>query len=182
MCSHEQKKCEERDERARKKQKRKSRRKTTDREREAAREKKKQKTRQKFTLFLSPNWWWWWCSSVVVLLILRRILTTIKASESCNSSRALSKEAKERSTERRERFFVRNKRDSEREFETFSKGFDSSRIRIGFIGEREQKRLSTRSSLNDDESRSNQEAVVVSLSLLRVQEEKDGIKAKRNVP
>ena len=155
----------------------------SERARKLPEKKKKQKPRQKFvTLFLSPNWWWWWCSSVVVLLILRRILTTIKASESCNSSRALSKEAKERSTERRERFFVRNKRDSEREFETFSKGFDSSRIRIGFIGEREQKRLSTRSSLNDDESRSNQEAVVVSLSLLRVQEEKDGIKAKRNVP
>jgi hypothetical protein len=40
----------------------------------------------------------------------------------------------------------------EREFETlFSKGFDSSRgIRIGFIREREQKRLSTRSSLNNN--------------------------------
>ena len=165
MCAHEQKKCEERE-----------------REHERRKRKKSKKRDKNFTLFLSPNWWCW-CSSVVVLIILPRIIiTTIKASESCNSSRALSKEAKERSTERRERFFVRNKRDSEREFETFSKGFDSSRIRIGFIREREQKRLSTRSSLNNDESRSNQEAVVVSLSLLRVQEEKDGIKAKRNVP
>ena len=44
----------------------------------------------------------------------------------------------------------------EREFETFSsKGFDSSRIRIGFIRELEQKRLSTCSSLNNNESRSN---------------------------
>jgi hypothetical protein len=44
-----------------------------------------------------------WCSSVVLIIILR-ITTTIKASESCNSSRALSKEAKERSTGKRELF------------------------------------------------------------------------------
>ena len=44
-----------------------------------------------------------WCSSVVLIIILR-ITTTIKASESCNSSRALSKEAKERSAGKRELF------------------------------------------------------------------------------
>jgi len=46
---------------------------------------------------------------------------------------------------------IRETKKREREFETFSKGFDSSRgIRIGFIREREQKRLSTRSSLNNN--------------------------------
>ena len=99
----------ERDESARKKQKRKSRRKTTDKERELP-EKKRSKKRDKNSLFFSlPIGGGVWRYSVVVLIILR-IITTIKASESCNSSRALSKEAKERSTGKRE-LFVQNKRD-----------------------------------------------------------------------
>ena len=67
-------------------------------------EKKRSKKRYKNSLFFSlPIGSGVWCSSVVVLIILR-ITTTIKASESCNSSRALSKEAKERSTGKRELF------------------------------------------------------------------------------
>ena len=73
-------------------------------------EKKRSKKRDKNSLFFSlPIGGGVWRYSVVVLIILR-IITTIKASESCNSSRALSKEAKERSTGKRE-LFVQNKRD-----------------------------------------------------------------------
>ena len=93
----------ERDESARKKQKRKSRRKTTDRERRCPR-KKEAKNETKIHSFSLPIGGGVWCSSVVVLIIILRITTTIKASESCNSSRALSKEAKERSTGKRELF------------------------------------------------------------------------------
>ena len=68
-------------------------------------EKKRSKKRDKNSLFFSlPIGGGVWCSSVVVLIIILRITTTIKAPESCNSSRALSKEAKERSTGKRELF------------------------------------------------------------------------------
>ena len=74
--------------------KEKNRRKTTDRE--TLPEKKRSKKNETKIGGV-------WCSSVVLIIILR-ITTTIKASESCNSSRALSKEAKERSTGKRELF------------------------------------------------------------------------------
>ena len=103
MCSHEQKKCEERETREHERSKREKQT-ENNRQRDAAREKINKK-RDKNSLFFSlPIGGGVWCSSVVVLIIILRITTTIKASESCNSSRALSKEAKERSTGKRELF------------------------------------------------------------------------------
>ena len=104
MCSHEQKKCEEKETRAHERSKREKADEKQQTERELP-EKKRSKKRDKNSLFFSlPIGGGVWCSSVVVLIIILRITTTIKASESCNSSRALSKEAKERSTGKRELF------------------------------------------------------------------------------
>lgn len=105
VCVLTNKKNVKRERRERTKEAKEKKQTKNNRQRETLPEKKRSKKRDKNSLFFSlPLGGGVWCSSVVVLIIILRITTTIKASESCNSSRALSKEAKERSTGKRELF------------------------------------------------------------------------------